>query len=176
MAAPAQEPMQMNLDPSTRSAMLAAMPQLRAFATSLCRDRDRANDLTQQAFLLAWTNIDKFRAGSNMAGWLSTIMRNQYYTDHRKLRREVADVDGIHAATLVSEPEQIAKVEHKDLRAALAELPAEMRTPLLLVGAEGLSYDQAALACNCSVGTVKSRVYRARARLAASLGIETARA
>ena len=160
----------------TRSAMLEAMPQLRTFAISLCRDRDRANDLTQEAFLLAWSNIEKFKAGSNMMGWLFTILRNQYYTDHRKRRREVEDVDGIYAETLVVEPGQIAHLEHEDLRAALAELPNDMRKAVMLVGVEGASYDQAAQACDCSVGTVKSRVHRARARLAARLSVDRAAA
>ena len=162
----------MHPDHITRSAMLEAMPQLRTFAISLCRDGDRANDLTQEAFLLAWSNIEKFKAGSNMMGWLFTILRNQYYTDHRKRRREVEDVDGIYAETLVAEPGQIAHLEHEDLRTALAELPNEMRKAVMLIGVEGISYDQAALACNCSAGTIKSRVHRARARLAARLSTD----
>jgi RNA polymerase sigma-70 factor (ECF subfamily) len=162
----------MNLDHSTRSAMLAAMPQLRTFAISLCRDRDRANDLTQEAFLLALTNIDKFKAGSNMTGWLFTILRNQYYTDHRKRRREVEDVNGTYAEMLIAEPEQMARLEQRDLSTALAELPSEMCKPLLLVGVEGASYDEAADACNCSVGTIKSRVHRARTRLAERLSVD----
>jgi RNA polymerase sigma-70 factor (ECF subfamily) len=164
----------MNLDHSTRSAMLAAIPQLKSFAISLCRDRDLANDLAQQTFLRAYTNLDKFKPGSNMVGWLSTILRNEYYSDYRKRRREVEDVDGIYAETLMVEPGQMPHVEFEDLRAALAELPGDMRKPLILVSVDGLSYDEAARLCNCSVGTVKSRVHRARARLAARLAVDSA--
>ena len=161
----------MNLDHSTRTAMIEAVPQLRRFALSLCRDVDRANDLTQEALLRACVNIDKFKVGSSMVAWLFTILRNQHCTDYRKHYREVEDVDGMYAETLISEPEQQARVEFEELRAAMAELPADMRRAIILVCVDGLSYDEAAAVCGCSVGTVKSRVHRARGRLAARLSI-----
>jgi RNA polymerase sigma-70 factor, ECF subfamily len=163
--------MTMDLDHSTRAAMLQAMPQLQRFAMSLCRDRDRANDLTQEALLRACANIDKFRAGSSMVAWLIAILRNQHFDAYRKQQREVEDVDGTYADTLLVQPEQVARVEYAELCAALAELPQDMRRPLILVGVDGLSYEEAAVVCKCSVGTVKSRVHRARARLAAMLSI-----
>jgi RNA polymerase sigma-70 factor (ECF subfamily) len=162
----------MHLDHSIRSAMLNAMPQLRAFAISLCRDFDRANDLVQETLLRACTNIEKFKAGSNMVSWLCTIMYNQYCSDYRKRRREVEDIDGMYANTLAIEPDQITHLEYEDMRAALAELPNEMRETLVLIGVEGISYERAARACNCSVGTVKSRAHRARERLGAMLSID----
>jgi RNA polymerase sigma-70 factor (ECF subfamily) len=162
----------MDLHHPSRTAIVEAMPQLRTFAISLCRDRDMANELAQQTLLRAYTNLDKFKVGSNMVGWLFTILRNEYYSEYRKRRREVEDVDGIYAETLVVEPDQFAHLEFEDLRTALAELPDEMRKALILVSVDGVSYDQAAQACNCSVGTVKSRVHRARARLAARLLID----
>ena len=161
----------MDLDQSTRAAMIEAMPQLHRFAMSLCRDRDRANDLTQAALLRACVNIDKFKAGSSMVAWLLAILRNQHCDTYRKQQREVEDIDGTYAEALVSQPEQIARLEHAELRAALAELPHEMRRCLILVCVDGLSYEEAGKACNCSVGTVKSRVHRARARLAVMLSI-----
>jgi RNA polymerase sigma-70 factor (ECF subfamily) len=162
----------MDLDLSTRSTMLDAMPHLHKFAVSLCRDFDRANDLTQQTLLRACANIDKFKAGSNMIAWLFTILRNEYYSEYRKRRREIQDIDGIYAESLTLEPDQIASLEYNDLRAALDDLPTEMRRALILVGSDGVGYAQAAQACNCSEGTIKSRVHRARARLAEALSID----
>jgi RNA polymerase sigma-70 factor (ECF subfamily) len=145
------------------------MPHLRSFAISLCRDRDQANDLTQEALLRACANIDKFKPGSNMEGWLFTILHNHYCSEYRKRRREVEDIDGAYAETLVVQPEQIAHLEYEDLRTALAELPHEMQQALALITVDGVSYEQAARICNVSVGTIKSRVHRARARLATML-------
>jgi RNA polymerase sigma-70 factor (ECF subfamily) len=162
----------MKLDLATRHAMLDAMPHLRKFAMSLCRDVDRSNDLTQQTLLRACANIETFQPGSNMIAWLFTILRNQYYSECRKRRREVEDVDGLYAGSLTCEPDQIAALENDELRVALAELPDETQHVLILVGAGGLSYEQAARACGCAVGTVKSRVHRARARLAKELSID----
>jgi len=150
----------------TRTAMLAAMPQLRSYAVSLCRDPDRANDLAQETLLRAYANIRTFKPGSNMVGWLFAILRNQYYAAYRKHHREVEDVDGTYAQTLAIEPDQIIQLEWSDMRAAVAELPDGMRRALVLVAVEGLSYDEAARVCNCPPGTVRSRVHRARARLA----------
>jgi RNA polymerase sigma-70 factor (ECF subfamily) len=164
--------MYMDLDLATRSAMLEAMPHLRSFAISLCRDRDQANDLAQEALLRACANIDKFKPGSNMEGWLFTILHNHYCSEYRKRRREVEDIDGAYAEALVVQPEQIVHLEYEDMRAALAELPNEMQQALALIAVEGVSYDQAARICNVSVGTIKSRVHRARARLAAMLSID----
>jgi RNA polymerase sigma-70 factor (ECF subfamily) len=172
MLVPHQEPISMDLDPSVYATMLAAIPRLRAFAMSLCRDPDQADDLAQEALLRAWANVHRFETGSNMSAWLITILRNQYYTEYRKRRREVEDVDGVYAQSLAVEPTQLARLEHEELRAALAELPDDVRRALILVGAEGASYEQVAQACNCSIGTVKSRVHRARARLAERLSVD----
>jgi len=162
----------MDLDHPTCTAMLEAMPHLRRYAISLCRDEDRANDLTQQALLRACMNIEKFAAGSCMVAWLLTILRNQHYSDHRRQQREVEDVDGTYAQMLVAHPQQIAHLEHAELVAALTELPHDMRRAIILVGIEGFSYEQAAELCNCSLGTVKSRVHRARTRLAETLSFD----
>jgi RNA polymerase sigma-70 factor (ECF subfamily) len=162
----------MDLDPSARSAMLCAIPHLRAFAISLCHDPEHADDLVQETLLRACANIAQFQPSTKMEAWLITILRNQYYSEYRKRRREVEDVDGIYARTLVTHAHQTITAQYAELRAALAGLPDEMREALLLVAASGLSYPEVAHICGCAVGTIKSRVHRARERLAAVLSVE----
>jgi RNA polymerase sigma-70 factor, ECF subfamily len=163
----------MSLDPSVRDAILATVPSLRAFAISLCGNVDRADDLVQETLLRALANIGSFEPGSNMPAWLFTIMRNLFRSEYRKRRREVEDADGIYAQTLKSQPEQSGHVEFQEFRTALNQLPPDQREALILVGASGFSYEEAAEICGCAVGTIKSRVNRARARLADMLSIES---
>jgi RNA polymerase sigma-70 factor (ECF subfamily) len=163
----------MSLDPSVRDAILATVPSLRAFAISLCGNVDRADDLVQETLLRALANIASFEPGSNMPAWLFTILRNLFRSEYRKRRREVEDADGIYAQTLKSQPEQSGHVEFQEFRAALGQLPPDQREALILVGASGFSYEEAAEICGCAVGTIKSRVNRARARLADMLSIES---
>lgn len=150
--------------------ILAALPPLRAFARALCGNPTTADDLVQETVVKAWSNLDKFTPGTNLRAWLTTILRNAFYSEHRKYRREVADPDGIAASRLVQKPNQIDHLEVRDFRAALAQLTEEQREALILVGAAGFAYEEAAVICGCAVGTVKSRVNRARARLAELLG------
>lgn len=164
----------MSLDASLRDAMLAAVPSLRAFAISLCGNVDRADDLVQETLLKALANIDSFQPGSNMPAWLFTILRNLFRSEYRKRRREVEDADGSYAQGLKSQPEQMSRVEFQEFRTALAKLPPDQREALILVGASGFSYEEAAQICGCAVGTIKSRVNRARSRLAEMLSIEGA--
>jgi RNA polymerase sigma-70 factor, ECF subfamily len=164
----------MHLDPSVRDAVLAAVPSLRAFAISLCGNVDRADDLVQETLLRALANIDSFQPGTNMSAWLFTILRNLFRSEYRKRRREVEDGDGSYAETLKSQPEQSSRVEFEEFRTALAKLPPDQREALVLVGASGFSYEEAAEICGCAVGTIKSRVNRARSRLAELLSIESA--
>jgi RNA polymerase sigma-70 factor (ECF subfamily) len=161
----------MSIDPKVRDEMLATVPALRAFAMSLCRDVDRADDLVQTTLLRAWGHIDSFEAGTNMAAWLFTILRNGFNSEYRKHRREVADVDGVYAASLTSPPEQEAHVELEEFRGSLGRLPVEQCEALVLVGASGFSYEQAAEICGCAVGTIKSRVNRARSKLVEIMSI-----
>ena len=158
-------------NPSIHPAMLAAIPQLRTFAISLCRDREYADDLVQETLLRACDNIARFEPDTNMTAWLITILRHQFYAEYRKRRREVADVDGIYADTLVTQPAQLACTEYGELRKALDKLPGEMRDAIVLIAGSGASYDEAARICGCAVGTIKSRVHRARTRLAEMLSI-----
>ena len=163
----------MNVDQSVRAALLAAIPSLRAFAVSLCGNVDRADDLVQETLLRALANIHSFQPGTNMPAWLFTILRNLFRSEYRKRRREVEDADGSYADRLKSQPEQTGHVEFGELREALAKLPPDQREALILVGASGFSYEEAAEICACAVGTIKSRVNRARNRLAELMAIES---
>ena len=160
--------------PSVQDAMLAAVPGLRAFAMSLCGKFDRADDLVQETLIRAMTNIHSFTPGTNLSAWLFTILRNQFRSEYRKRRREVEDADGSYLDGLHSAPEQHSRLEFTELFAALAKLPLEQREALLLVGASGFSYDEAAKICGIAVGTIKSRVNRARTLLAALLERDSA--
>ncbi|MCB1519263.1 MAG: sigma-70 family RNA polymerase sigma factor [Hyphomicrobiaceae bacterium] len=155
-----------NPSEALKSELLRAIPNLRAFAVSICGNADRADDLVQEALVKAWDKIDTFQEGTNLKAWLFTILRNAYYSELRKYKRETADVDGEHAARLASNPEQPSHMDFQEMMAALELLPDEQREALLLVGAEGFAYEQAAEICDCAVGTIKSRVNRGRKRLA----------
>ncbi|MGB7831063.1 MAG: sigma-70 family RNA polymerase sigma factor [Xanthobacteraceae bacterium] len=157
---------------SVRDDILATIPNLRAFATSLSGSLDRADDLVQETLLRALANIDSFQPGTNLSAWLFTILRNQFRSEYRKRRREVEDVDGHFASTLISHPEQDSRIELEEFRQALDELTNDQREALILVGASGFSYEQTAEICGCAVGTIKSRVNRARIKLARLLSIE----
>ncbi len=163
-----------SIDPGVRDAVLAAIPSLRAFAISLSGNVDRADDLVQETMLRALANIHSFQPGTNMSAWLFTILRNLFRSEYRKRRREVEDADGSYADSLKSQPEQSGRVEFEEFRTALAKLPPDQREALILVGASGFSYEEAAEICGCAVGTIKSRVNRARGRLAQLLAIESA--
>jgi RNA polymerase sigma-70 factor (ECF subfamily) len=145
--------------------LLAVIPNLRAFAVSLCGNLDRADDLVQETLVKAWSNLESFVEGTNLRAWLFTILRNIYYSEYRKRRREVADPDGAIAARLATAPAQDGHMDMLDFQAALQRLPADQREALILIGASGLSYEEAAGVCGCAVGTMKSRVNRARTRL-----------
>lgn len=168
-----EKPESENLDPPLRDAVLGAVPNLRAFAISLCGNVDRADDLVQETMLRALANIKSFQPGTNMSAWLFTILRNLFRSEYRKRRREVEDTDGSYAETMKSQPEQEGRVELQEFKTALAKLPADQREALILVGASGFSYEEAAHICECAVGTIKSRVNRARNRLAELLSIES---
>ena len=164
----------MKIDDALRDAILAAVPKLRAFAISLSGNVDRADDLVQETLMRALANIDSFQPGTNLQAWLFTILRNLFRSEYRKRKREVEDADGRHAESMVSPAEQEGQLEFKELRVALGKLPQDQREALILVGASGFSYEEAAAICGCAVGTIKSRVNRARTRLASELSIDGA--
>lgn len=164
----------MPLTDTLRDQILSTVPSLRAFAMSLSGNGDRADDLVQETLLRALANIDSFQPGSNLPAWLFTILRNLFRSDYRKRRREVEDADGSYAETLKSQPSQTAHLEFEEFRTALEKLPQDQREALILVGASGFSYEDAAAICGCAVGTIKSRVNRARSKLSAMLYVESA--
>jgi RNA polymerase sigma-70 factor (ECF subfamily) len=162
------------LSPELRDSMLKAIPNLRAFAISLTGNVDQADDLVQEALLRGLGNLDRFEVGTNIQAWLFTILRNQFHTAYRKKKREVEDPEGVMASRLSSAPEQDWHLDYEDFKIALTKLPVDQREALLLVTAEGFSYEEAAKICGTKLGTIKSRINRARARLAELLGVEEA--
>lgn len=146
-------------DREFRNDLIADIPPLRAFAISLTGKVDRADDLVQETLLKAW---------------LFTILRNEFYTVFRKRKREVEDADGIIATHVGVHPEQDSHMDLSDMQTALGKLPADQREALLLVSASDMSYEEAAVICGVAVGTIKSRVNRARARLAELLHLREA--
>jgi RNA polymerase sigma-70 factor, ECF subfamily len=155
-----------------RSELLAAIPGLRAFGISLTSRADWADDLVQETLMKAWAHHDSFAVGTNIKAWLYTILRNEFYSHLRKKAREVEDVDGFYASRVAVPGEQHGHLDMAALKAALMQLPADQREAIILVGASGFSYDESADICGVAVGTIKSRVSRARRKLAELMHIE----
>jgi RNA polymerase sigma-70 factor (ECF subfamily) len=162
------------VDADWRDQVVALIPALRAFAWSISRNGSEADDLVQDTLIKAWSHRDKFETGTNLRAWLFTILRNTYYTAVVRRRREVRDEDDQHARSLTAAPTQEWGLALRALQAALDQLPVEHREALILVGAAGLSYEEAAQICGCALGTIKSRVNRARNRLLKVMEIENA--
>jgi len=156
----------MSVDPALENDLIELLPSLRAFAMSLVRNSSAADDLVQDTVVKAWSNLDKFQAGTNMRAWLFTILRNTYYSDRRKRSREVEDAEGTLTASLTEKPAHDGRLAMNDFKVAFEQLPDEQREALILVGASGFSYEEAAETCGCAVGTIKSRVNRGRVKLA----------
>ena len=156
-----------------RDELVEHLPAMRAFALSLSRNSATADDLVQDAIVKAWSNFDKFEAGTNLRAWLFTILRNTYYSQFRKRRREVEDPKGALAANMSEKPHHDGRLAIKDFRAAFQQLTDEQREALILVGVEGFSYREAADMCGCAVGTIKSRINRARKCLAELMHLES---
>lgn len=159
-----------DMDP--KDELVTHLPALRAFALSLTRNRATADDMMQDAVLKAWSNMSKFQRGTNMRAWLFTILRNTYYSSRRKLNREVADIDNAFSDTLSVKPDHDGRLQMMDFKGAFEQLADEHREALILVGANGFSYDDAAEMCGVATGTMKSRVNRARAKLTELLQLD----
>jgi len=151
--------------------LAALVPNLRAFAKSLSGNADYADDLVQETLIKAWKNRDTFAEGSNLKAWLFTILRNTFLSDRRKRKFEVEDPDGVLSDKLATHGEQSGHMDFLDFAEAFRKLPDDQREALVLIGAEGFSYEEAALMCGCAVGTIKSRVNRARNKLVEMLDI-----
>src|SRR4029079_6312037 len=142
----------MPLTNELRDDILASVPSLRAFAISLSGNGDRADDLVQETLLRAISNIDSLQTRSNLPAWLFTILRNLFRSDYRKRRREVEDSEGNYAKPRNTQLSQTAHLEVEEFRTALEKLPQDQREALILVGASGFSYEDAASICGCAVG------------------------
>ncbi len=161
-------------DRQFKNDLIEFIPPLRAFAISLTGKVDRADDLVQETLLKAWANRQSFEPGTKLKAWLFTILRNEFYTVFRKRKREVEDADGVIAANVGVQPEQDSHMDLTDMQQALSRLPVDQREALLLVSASDMSYEEAAVICGVAVGTIKSRVNRARGRLAELLQLKEA--
>ena len=156
---------------SFKRELLATLPSLRAFAMSLTGRHDKADDLVQDTIMKAWAKQSGFELGTNMKAWLFTILRNEFYSQMRKRGREVQDTDGVFSDNLAVHPSQYGSLDMQDFRKALEKLPDDQREAIVLVGASGFAYEEAAEICGCAVGTIKSRVNRARVRLQELLSV-----
>jgi len=152
-----------------KNEMLTLIPVLRAYARALCQNAARADDLSQETLMRAWAHRDSYTPNTNMRAWLFTIARNTFYSDIRRRVREAEDPDGLIAGTVAVQPNQHGELDLKELERGLARLPSEQREAIMLVGAGGCSYEEAAAICACAIGTIKSRVSRARRALLAYL-------
>jgi RNA polymerase sigma factor (sigma-70 family) len=161
---------QAEVDPAFRTGLLGLIPHLRAFARGLCGRPDLADDLVQETVMRAWVARDRYEPGTNMKAWTFTILRNYFLNEIRRSSRltEMAE-DGEHPS-LVTAATQEDTVHLSDLQAALHQLSDDRREALLLVGAGGFSYDEAAAVCGVPAGTIKSRVARGRAQLLTIMG------
>tara|TARA_B100000678_G_scaffold116006_1_gene97213 strand:- start:857 stop:1465 length:609 start_codon:yes stop_codon:yes gene_type:complete len=156
-------------DEDFKSELASLIPHLRAFARNLCGDASSADDLAQEAMLKAWNARESYEEGTNLKAWTFTILRNAFYSEKRRSwRRQPLDPE-VAEATLVSNSDPADHMELLALRNAILRLPEDQREALILVGAGGLAYEEAAEVCGCAVGTIKSRVSRARQALAVIL-------
>lgn len=150
-----------------RAQMVALIPSLRAFARGLCGNRELADDLAQEAMMRAWAAHASFTPGTNFRAWMFMILRNQFYTTMRKNSRMTSWDPEAAERLLVEAPPQQHHIHMRDVEKALQKLSAEQREILMLVGAGGASYEEAAVITGCAIGTVKSRLARGRVALAA---------
>jgi RNA polymerase sigma-70 factor, ECF subfamily len=161
-------------DADTRRQIAALLPDLRAFARFLVRDRVMADDIVQDSIVRALAAIDQFQPGTNLKAWLFTILRNQFYEQGRRRKREVSALQARFDADEAANPQQDALVEINDLQQLIWRLPPLLREALILVGAQEMSHEEAAAICNVPVGTMKARLSRARSGLAELLAQTTA--
>jgi RNA polymerase sigma-70 factor, ECF subfamily len=152
-------------DHNVTEEMVSLVPQLHNFARSLCRDGVRADDLVQEALLRAFDNLERFTPGTNLKAWLFTIVRNEHYSQLRRRKFEAYDVSGDQLPEPSVPPDHDGELELRDLNRALDALSPGQRAALILVSASGFSYEETASICGCAVGTIKSRVARARTAL-----------
>ncbi|MGI4818882.1 MULTISPECIES: sigma-70 family RNA polymerase sigma factor [unclassified Brevundimonas] len=156
-------------DNAFKKELVALIPHIRAFARTLTGDATAADDLAQEALMKAWDARASYQMGTNMKAWTFMILRNQFYSEKRRSWRSTQLDQEAAERTLIAVDDPEAPVALDELRQALKTLPEEQREALILVGAGGFAYEEAAAICQCAVGTVKSRVSRARKALQAAL-------
>lgn len=156
-------------DGAFKAELVTLIPHLRAFARTLTGDPTSADDLAQEAMMKAWDARASYQMGTNMKAWTFMILRNQFYSEKRRSWRQTQLDQEAAERTLIAVDDPEAPVALDELRQALRTLPEEQREALILVGAGGFAYEEAAEICQCAVGTVKSRVSRARKALQATL-------
>ena len=159
-------------DEGFKRELVGVLPHLRAFARGLCGRADYADDLVQETAIKAWKARQRFEPGTNLRAWTFTILRNHYLSELRRNRRQSDMDDDVHEKLLVMEADQEDTLHLADMQKALSKLPSERREAILLVGASGFTYEEAAQISGCAIGTVKSRVARARSDLARLLNKE----
>ncbi|MFO1239742.1 MAG: sigma-70 family RNA polymerase sigma factor [Sphingomonadaceae bacterium] len=162
-----REPETEDPDKLFRDQLVDLLPSLRAFSRGLCGHREMADDLAQDTVMRAWAARASYLQGSNFRAWMFMIMRNQFYTTIRKNARMTSLDPEVAERVLVVAPAQQDGLNVEDVAKALQKLPAEQREVLLLIGANGLSYEEAAEVTGCAMGTIKSRLARGRTALAA---------
>lgn len=153
-----------------RHDIVRLLPELRAFARFLVRERAEADDLVQDGVLRALGALDQFRPGTNLKAWLITILRNSFYETRRRRKRETLALQQRFAEEEAADPGQVGRSDVADLGRLLWRLPPLLREALVLVGAQELSYEEAASICGVPVGTMKARVSRGRSQLARLAG------
>jgi RNA polymerase sigma factor (sigma-70 family) len=152
-----------------RAEIIKLVPQLRAFSRGLTGSRDRADDLVQDTLMRAIAGEHLFRPGTNLRAWLFTILRNRHLSEYRRRRYDGGGIEDVPEALVAVSGNQQAALELKEVQALLMTVPVKLREALILVSAAGLSYEEAAAVCKCAVGTIKSRVNRARAEITAMM-------
>lgn len=154
--------------------LVGLIPALRAFARTFQKEPDKADDLVQETLTKAIANIDKYESGTRMKSWLFTIMRNTFYTQYKLQTRESPGAADDVSSRLTVEASQEWTSRSRELRSALERLPMHQREAIVLIGVLGVSYDEASDICGCAIGTIKSRLNRARASLLEELGEQSA--
>ncbi|HEV7385073.1 MAG TPA: sigma-70 family RNA polymerase sigma factor [Phenylobacterium sp.] len=159
-----------------RDLMLAEIPRLRASALALTGSAVEADDLVQDTLVRAWRFRERYLPGTNLAAWMFRILKNAFLTQRTGRRSWVEDVDGQYSSQIALAPEQEWRVQFAEVLHALPQLPDDNRDAVLLVGALGMSYQEAADACGCDIGVLRGRVHRGRAQLADLTGLQDRRA
>lgn len=157
---------QLAADEGFRAELTPVIPHMRAFARSLCGNPTEADDLVQEALAKAWKSRASYQPDTSLKSWVFTIIRNQFYSDKRRSWRQSSLDPETAERTLIAVTNPMGGLELDEVRRALASLPEDQREALILVGVAGLPYDEVSAICGCAEGTIKSRVSRARQRLA----------